>query len=1243
MTIERLHTVLSAVAASGPGPPPSREPPVTAQELAEILWLAVHMGEPQVTTPVSEPSPPRARDAAPDPSLREPAPPEADPPAAPAPQPPPVRHELHGPSADAGEGSGAAGVLVPTAPMLDHPLELQRALRPLKRRVPSKHAEVLDEEATAARIADRRRWMPVMTPAPERWLSLVLMVDTGPTMTLWRPLARELREMLIRLGAFRDLRVCWLKGAGVSSSPGAPPRDAATLIDPSGRQVVLVLSDCSGPHWWDGRAGRALRLWATAGPVAIVQPLTERLWRRTAAPTTPGQAAAARPCAPGTALRFTPYDGDPGVRPGAVPVPVLECAAPWLADWAHLVSGDNRARPAAMAYVGGRPGRGAEPVRREHALPMRDRVRRFQASASPEAVRLAAHVAVSFPALPVMRLIQHRILGGSQPGHLAEVLLSGLLRPAGGESYAFVPGAREALLATLPRSAAWHTADVLERISEEIERRAGHTAETFRAALRTGDGTGDHAAADSPFALVSGDALRLLRPTGTATGPASATGAAHATEATAEAPAVTGDRPALPDPERSNAVLMVLDRYDLRLPAADDDARALGDVLTAPDLVGLSPDRCSVLEGLLAQRVHAVIADAASSAGDTLIVYVQGEIFDHPEEGILLIEPGSTRFALRRGVRLEDIRSQVRGSAARNNLLIVDAVHASGTAPTLSSTLSWGADAPQTNTYEIIGVRAPGEVSVARVLADAIRAGRPGGRPALTVGEVFGRVPENVTTISLERGGPFCLTRNAAVATVAPEAPRTTPAPEDAAPRLTRRQARRHRRFDEEYREYVLGSATYVDQRGLATIGSRSPRVQDVFVDTFPTENPPDPTATPRLSFANCVHSGRPAALTIVGSTGSGKTTLLKYAALEVCRANTTRRIPVFLYLRDHVAEIVSGIDNGLPTLLRNAVGSLAERMPEGWLERHLGEGQCVVLLDGLDEVTDDREREAVRTWIERQIAWYQGNQYIITSRPGNFSAPIARSDTWLLEPFGDEQIAEFVHKWYRAIAHGEPDISLAGEASEDLLRRLRTNPPLLRLATDPLHLIMIINVHRYRGALPDSSFDLYREIVDVALRREEAKGIPSRVPPARMKDGLGDLAFTMMTRRVRDLAADEIVAELPAEDEAVFLEQVTFRAGLLREVRPGFYGFAALSVQEYLAAMHLRNSDRGEMLIDVVSDPWWRETILFYAAEGGADALVQACLNDGGDYALALAREIVAAADEVAPELRERLYGPDR
>src|SRR5690606_26189769 len=103
----------------------------------------------------------------------------------------------------------------------------------------------------------------------------------------------------------------------------------------------------------------------------------------------------------------------------------------------------------------------------------------FLTTASPAAAELAAHVAVSVPSLPVMRLIQHRVLGRSGPGQLAEVLLSGLLRPAGGVRCELVPGAREALLDTLPRPEAQHTRHVLEAVSAEIERRAGTAAETF--------------------------------------------------------------------------------------------------------------------------------------------------------------------------------------------------------------------------------------------------------------------------------------------------------------------------------------------------------------------------------------------------------------------------------------------------------------------------------------------------------------------------------------------------------------------------------------------------------------------------------------------------------------------------------------------------------------------------------------------------------------------------------------------
>ncbi|MFA1541322.1 caspase, EACC1-associated type [Actinomadura monticuli] len=500
MTTDRLRDVLSAI-----GPPPD------ARELSEMLWLACQITPAEGPPSPVPPAPPRP--SADPPGSPPPAPPSTPPATAPPAQPEP-RSRLHPRPEPGAEPAGEASeVLVPTAPMLADALGVQRALRPLKRRVPSRHRRELDEDATAARIADTRLWTPVLVPSPERWLTLGLVVDTGPTMRLWQPLARELAETLIRQGAFQDVHVSHLDGTGrVSAAPGAPPQDPRTLLDASGRHAVLVLSDCSGPHWWDGHATRAVRHWARAGPTAILQPLTERLWRRTAAPATPGLAVLPRPGAPNTDLRFTPFDG--AMAPG-VPVPVLEVAPRWFAAWARLVSG-SAPQPTAMTALAAHPSSGPAslpvPVRRERELPIDERVRRFLSTASPAAAELAAHVAVSVPSLPVMRLIQHRILGGSGPGQLAEVLLSGLLRPVGDVRYEFVPGAREALLDTLPRPEAQHTRHVLEAVSAEIERRAGTAAETFRALLPRDGGPVRLTADTDHFALLTPETRTHLAP-----------------------------------------------------------------------------------------------------------------------------------------------------------------------------------------------------------------------------------------------------------------------------------------------------------------------------------------------------------------------------------------------------------------------------------------------------------------------------------------------------------------------------------------------------------------------------------------------------------------------------------------------------------------------------------------------------------------------------------------------------------
>ncbi|MET8769531.1 SAV_2336 N-terminal domain-related protein, partial [Streptomyces sp. NPDC004658] len=406
-------------------------------------------------------------------------------------------------------------LLAPAPPMLRHPLALQRALRPLGRRIDAPVGLELDEPATADRIArlgaDPAWWLPVLRPARERWLRLNLVYDAGPTMPVWRPLVRELHTVLAQSGAFRT--VALHRAAADGTVRGPAPHTPA-----DGRSVTLLISDCMGPQWREGPAGArwfaTLHRWARRMPLAVVQPLPEHLWRNTALPTAPGTLSAPHPAAPTATLAFTPYERtESAVTAGAVPLPVLEPERRWLAHWAGLLATPGGGEfPAAVAWLGRPLPADAEDRTDVGTLSAEELVLRFRATASPEAVRLAGHLAVGRPDLPVMRLVQAAVEPDPRPRHLAEVILSGMLTaaPDGPPGfYAFRDGVRELLLLGLPRTERHRTTGLLDRIGEFIDRRAGRAPGEFRASVPAARGAGTAAEGD-PFATVGADSVRRL-------------------------------------------------------------------------------------------------------------------------------------------------------------------------------------------------------------------------------------------------------------------------------------------------------------------------------------------------------------------------------------------------------------------------------------------------------------------------------------------------------------------------------------------------------------------------------------------------------------------------------------------------------------------------------------------------------------------------------------------------------------
>ena len=426
-----------------------------------------------------------------------------------------------GPGSGAAALGGAVSVGVPEAAALPARLELQRALRPLQRlrRTGAATSEVLDEQATVdASARAGGTLLPVFRPKPGGDAVLLLLMDASSSMGVWERLLDELRQVFECLGAFREVRVLYLHqaldgSAGVSgrfeASAGAlrPPEQ---LLDPTGRQVTVLVSDCAGPLWRTGAAHRLLYRLQRHTPVAVLQPLPQRLWRRTRLPVSYGFLTRADgPPAPAR-LRFldtaTPFAEDRPDRGGAVEIPVLPPSAPALNSWARLLSGTGTGvAPGAVGWVrADQPAADGTELRRTE-LPANRMVARFRSGASSGAYQLAVYLAAAPLFLPVMQLVQRTMLPDSGPAELAEVLLGGLLTrpgppgspgpagpagppgPLGSDGprgtadsrwYEFLPGVREELLGPLARDEALL---VLKHCSEYVEQRFGKGGPNFPA------------------------------------------------------------------------------------------------------------------------------------------------------------------------------------------------------------------------------------------------------------------------------------------------------------------------------------------------------------------------------------------------------------------------------------------------------------------------------------------------------------------------------------------------------------------------------------------------------------------------------------------------------------------------------------------------------------------------------------------------------------------------------------------
>ena len=218
--------------------------------------------------------------------------------------------------------------------------------------------------------------------------------------------------------------------------------------------------------------------------------------------------------------------------------------------------------------------------------------------------------------------------------------------------------------------------------------------------------------------------------------------------------------------------------------------------------------------------------------------------------------------------------------------------------------------------------------------------------------------------------------------------------------------------------------------------------------------------------------------LAVIGSPGSGKTTLLRHLTLIYSKKlygkyKAPSFIPVLLYLRDVRNLITTEQSLSLVELIEDHIKKLPapQRLTPrpNWVKDRLKIGKFLVMLDGLDEVASESQRQKVSEWVNQQMKTYRRTSFIVTSRPHGFrSTPVEQVGTVLeVLPFNQKQMEEFIYKWYlqteimsRAGRDTPAVLAKAKNHAQNLIERIISSRAIADMAKNPLLVTMIATVH---------------------------------------------------------------------------------------------------------------------------------------------------------------------------------------
>lgn len=399
---------------------------------------------------------------------------------------------------------------------------------------------------------------------------------------------------------------------------------------------------------------------------------------------------------------------------------------------------------------------------------------------------------------------------------------------------------------------------------------------------------------------------------------------------------------------------------------------------------------------------------------------------------------------------------------------------------------------------------------------------------------------------------------------------------------------------------------------------------------------------------------GQPQNAAILAKPGGGKSTLLKRIALAYAFPERKAQVdgdrlpdepwfPVYIRCRDLENSSGQSIIEIMEGIVRHAELKRYENGFKKLLDEELQQGKLLLLVDGLDEISEEKRRDAFVEQLRRFAATYPLARLVITSREAGFRA-VAGSiasycQRYIIAEMNDEQIRALSDKWHEIIM-GEAE---AAEESEKTCTTILREERIRALAKNPLLLTTLLFVKRWRGYLPSKKCDLYNAMINLLLVTWNAEG-HAKMDIDETEPQLAYIAYKMTVRGVQTATKSELRSWISEARQQLpeilgytqvspteFIKQVEERSSLLilkgkEENEKGLpedcYEFSHLSFQEYLTAKAVvetwlpqnDGADAVEIIDKHLDEVQWREVIPMIAVLSGRNAkrIVEYLLEKG-------------------------------